>query len=357
VSDSPRAEQRPFRSLPLLESSRHELETCSYCPKLCRTSCPVSNALPSEALIPWGKMLTATMVAQGDLPGSAEVTADFWACTQCGACESFCHHKNPVGNTLALAKAALFGSGQAHPAATQHCAEQPAREAALHATAAGYAAPGSDAPYTLLLGCGATPEDVRPAVDLLTRWFGARPNVLSSCCGADLAAAGDQQGARAKSERLAAETSKPIVCLDPECARQLRAQPGATPLTLAELAVQYIGPASERGGPESADVLLEACAIRTHAPSHAAMATLVKAFGARLTPSCAGGGNLLPQVYPEATQAMSAAVLENEQGMLVTSCPRATLALRHAGAAGGRVKPLARWLLAQVLAQTQGTAP
>jgi Fe-S oxidoreductase len=303
-------------------------------------------------------MLTATMVAQGDLPSSAEVTADLWACTQCGACESFCHHKNPVGNTLALAKAALFASSQAHPAAAQHCAEQPAREAALRATAESYALPASDAPYTLLLGCGATPQDVEPAVDLLTRWFGVRPTVLSSCCGADLAAAGDPQGANDKSAKLRGESAKPIVCLDPECARQLRAEPaGATSLTLPQLAAQYMKLDPGADVPESAYVLLEACALRTHAPSHAAMAMLAQAFGARIASSCAGGGNILPQVYPEATQAMSAAVLKNEQGMLVTSCPRATLALRHAGAAGGHVKPLARWLLAQVLAQTQGSIP
>jgi hypothetical protein len=54
--------------LPLADSHTRELETCGYCPKLCRATCCVSNAEPNEALTPWGKMSLAWLSARGDLP-------------------------------------------------------------------------------------------------------------------------------------------------------------------------------------------------------------------------------------------------------------------------------------------------
>ncbi|MEO6600605.1 MAG: hypothetical protein ABIQ16_12065, partial [Polyangiaceae bacterium] len=52
--------------LPLLKTSQKALETCGYCPKLCRSTCPVSNVEAREALIPWAKMSSAWLVARGD---------------------------------------------------------------------------------------------------------------------------------------------------------------------------------------------------------------------------------------------------------------------------------------------------
>ena len=59
---------RPMRVLPVLEPRRDALEKCVFCPKLCRSACPVSNAEPRETITPWGKMSAAWMAAHGDVP-------------------------------------------------------------------------------------------------------------------------------------------------------------------------------------------------------------------------------------------------------------------------------------------------
>src|SRR5688572_27451954 len=96
------------RALPLLEARRKELETCVFCPKLCRASCPVSNAEPKETLIPWGKMSLAYFLANGSVPLATGVSEPSWACTGCLACQkTACEHHNPVAATLLDARSEL----------------------------------------------------------------------------------------------------------------------------------------------------------------------------------------------------------------------------------------------------------
>ena len=102
---------QPMRALPVLAPAKKALELCVYCPKLCRAACPVSNAEPSETLIPWGKMSTAYFLARGDVPLDEAHAAPAWACTGCGACSKRCDHENDVGGTLLSVRAALFAKG------------------------------------------------------------------------------------------------------------------------------------------------------------------------------------------------------------------------------------------------------
>lgn len=96
-----------LRQLPLLSPRADALEKCVYCPKLCRAACPVSNAEPSESLIPWGKMSAAYFMARGDVAITPESASVAWACTGCLACAERCNHKNPVAATLTDARADL----------------------------------------------------------------------------------------------------------------------------------------------------------------------------------------------------------------------------------------------------------
>src|SRR5690349_1766618 len=79
----PRPALRPMRVLPTLEARRSELEKCVFCPKLCRSACPVSNAEPRETITPWGKMSLAWMCAHGDVPVDDSHASPAWACTGC----------------------------------------------------------------------------------------------------------------------------------------------------------------------------------------------------------------------------------------------------------------------------------
>src|SRR5271170_6681377 len=114
-----------MHKLPLLERARKNLETCVYCPKLCRSACPVSDADPKETLTPWGKMSMAYFVARGDVEAAPSFAAPAWACTGCGACQDTCDHKNDVATTLFTARAGLMDLGIAVPAASRAAAQFP----------------------------------------------------------------------------------------------------------------------------------------------------------------------------------------------------------------------------------------
>src|SRR5579872_2051494 len=98
---------RKMRVLPQLEERRGELETCVFCPKLCRSACPVSNAEPRETITPWGKMSMAYFVAQGDVATTEAFAQPAWACTGCFACRESCDHRNDVSGTLQAVRAGL----------------------------------------------------------------------------------------------------------------------------------------------------------------------------------------------------------------------------------------------------------
>ena len=66
-----------MRALPLLEPARSKLETCVFCPKLCRSACPVSNAEAARETAEqrqWGKMSLAYFVAHGTTPATRRPT-------------------------------------------------------------------------------------------------------------------------------------------------------------------------------------------------------------------------------------------------------------------------------------------
>ena len=80
--------------LPLLQEREAALETCAYCPKLCRAACPVADVESSETLTPWGKMGIAWYQARGSLELNSSYAATAWGCTTCYACRE--HTKEPV---------------------------------------------------------------------------------------------------------------------------------------------------------------------------------------------------------------------------------------------------------------------
>src|SRR5438552_11655851 len=101
-----RPDDRPLRRLPTLEARKAILEKCVFCPKLCRSACPVSNAEPRETITPWGKMSSAWYVASEAVAAEPAHAAPAWACTGCFACRESCDHKNDVAGTLLDARAA-----------------------------------------------------------------------------------------------------------------------------------------------------------------------------------------------------------------------------------------------------------
>ena len=152
-----RPDDRPLRRLPTLAARKDTLEKCVFCPKLCRSACPVSNAEPRETLTPWGKMSVAYFAARGDVPLEESYARPAWACTGCFACRGACDHENDVAGTLLDARSALVGAQLgpegAHRAIARFGSHREATRRAVSELSS-HAGVGPGARDALLVGCG-----------------------------------------------------------------------------------------------------------------------------------------------------------------------------------------------------------
>lgn len=102
-------------SLPMSDGLRAIVETCVFCPKLCRWACPVAEAEGRETVTPWGLMTLLDDVRRGRAL-DADV-GDAWAhCTRCGRCQQVCKHHNDVPRAMLDARAAAVEAGVSPPA-------------------------------------------------------------------------------------------------------------------------------------------------------------------------------------------------------------------------------------------------
>lgn len=76
------------------------MDYCTYCPKMCRFSCPVSEVTKDETHTPWGKMEMAHWILGKTLPMSQETAAPLYQCTNCLHCQIYCEHGNDVPEAL-----------------------------------------------------------------------------------------------------------------------------------------------------------------------------------------------------------------------------------------------------------------
>ncbi len=80
---------------------------CTYCPKMCRFSCPAAEAEKRETVTPWGMMRLFEMVKEGAVDPSDEVAETFYHCMGCRRCQEWCHHDNDVPEALWEARAQM----------------------------------------------------------------------------------------------------------------------------------------------------------------------------------------------------------------------------------------------------------
>jgi Fe-S oxidoreductase len=378
-----RPDLRPMRALPMLEARRSTLEKCVFCPKLCRSACPVSNAEPRETVTPWGKMSMAYFAAHGDVPMDASHAAPAWACTGCYGCRESCDHKNDVASTLYEARAGLAAAGVAPEGAKRTIARFAAHDEATRQAARelfAHPAVRSDAPDTVLVGCaylrGAMPE-ARHAIDAASALVRGPVALAEACCGYPLLLAGAGGGFRRQAERFARETkrAKTILVADAGCAMALRVRYAEVGVELAakvelivERAARSLGDLSVvDDGKSGADG-----AVRYHDPCQlgrglgvydAPRAVLTRALGRapdefderRERAACSGAGGLLPATMPDTARTIADARLDEHQrlcdgrdgrgargGRVVTACGSSLLAFRRRGRAP--VDDLVTWI-------------
>ena len=89
-----------------IEQHKRALEYCTYCPKLCRQSCPLANALGRETFTPQAKMQLLNLLRRKAIEWDAEYVTPLFACTGCRLCQTYCRHGNDVASALGAGRAA-----------------------------------------------------------------------------------------------------------------------------------------------------------------------------------------------------------------------------------------------------------
>lgn len=341
-----------IRYLPRLLPHENELEKCVYCPKLCRATCPVSNAEPDETLTPWGKMSTSYFMARGDVPIDEEAASVAWACTSCFACRERCDHRNLVGATLEAARADLFARDKAPAPARALSSSWEKRTAERHATVDGLSSnesrPPDRAEVMLVAGCSylrRSPEVAALAARVAETLLEKPTAIARGCCGYALTLAGDVDGADRERRALAREVAgKKVVVLDPGCFRALESGSSNPPELLVDVAAARLDRLSK---------VPELEPVRYHDPCQLGRglgryeqprAILERVTGApvrelernRAQADCSGGGGLLPLTRPRESETIAASRLAEHArlggGPLVTACGDSLHRFRKSGA-------------------------
>src|SRR5690606_20242050 len=87
-----------------------------FCPKMCRFTCPVSEASGHEPYTPQAKMDRLNQLRQGNMEWSEASTDPLYACTGCRQCTTACLHGNEPGLVLLGGRVAANARGAGHPA-------------------------------------------------------------------------------------------------------------------------------------------------------------------------------------------------------------------------------------------------
>jgi alkyldihydroxyacetonephosphate synthase len=217
----------------------HELDNCTYCPKLCRFSCPVAVADGSETLTPRQLMLTASLDRRGARPLDADAALRLYSCVDCRGCRSFCDHGNDVAATLMAARAEIYRAGETPDRVLTLCrtlsrtgafpsSGDISRPALAGASELSEGA-GPSAPTWLFFGCQNEASDAplrAPTLRLASGRFGPVhvPALSLSCCGHPLWRWGDREGFAQHARAFAAQLggAQRLVVDDPGCAYALR---------------------------------------------------------------------------------------------------------------------------------------
>jgi len=333
-----RPDDRPLKRLPQLAERKATFERCVFCPKLCRSACPVSNADPRETVTPWGKMSMSYFVANESVALAESFAAPAWACTGCFGCREHCDHKNDVTGTLFASRSALVKAGVG-PKGAKRVLERFDGKVRFDASVVAEVSP--DASTAVLVGCAYAkyaPDVAHQAVRAVAKLTGGAVSVVNQCCGAPLLYAGDRERFQRQVETFADATKhkERVVVVDAGCASSLRVH-GAHDrvehfVELAARELRALQPLATKLGKGP---------IRWHDPCQlgrglglydAPRAVLARALGRapdeferrREDARCSGAGGLLPVTMPDVAKGIAKQrVADHDRaggGTIVTGC-------------------------------------
>lgn len=349
-----------------LDAAAKPATLCAYCPKMCRFSCPVSEAEARETVTPWGKMSLVYLARGGDISFDDQgVHEALEACTGCGACVEQCAHGNPVAETLFTARG-IARTERAERFRERFLATGDVKGRDLHAKLSRLPRDGR-ATVAYFPGCTRLCGDERKLerdLEALRVAFGAEVKACDlppgmACCGYPLYADGQVDVLAPHLKKLGKVLSAHDVVITPD--------PGCA-YTLSVVRRALLGESAARGGPlvlPLVEVLAKQAprfrgrsaglVVRYHDPCYlgrrgrtfsAPRKLLEEATG--LVPlefaqshdqaDCSGGGGLYPVSEPEGARRIAERRLERDGNAhvpvdrVVTACPSAERNFRRAGA-------------------------
>jgi len=335
-----------------LDAEAKWLDYCTYCPKLCRQACPVSNALPREALIPQQKMESANLLRKGHLPWQLDYTEVLYGCTGCGACTKACAWENEPSRILMLARGAAEERRAGHPTLERLDARFRARADRLTSRLRERVPAqrrADEARVALHPGCdtidAAAPGDLEAALALFER-IADYVRVVDGeepCGGYPLWAAGLLHAFRYHARRFAESLRKhaKVISTCPACVYLLRTiypregidvRPQVMHVT--EFLESFTAQLPERTAEAARAPALyhDPCYLGRHLGCYdgprrmlARVADVREFSRARAEAECSGGGGLVPTTMPAVAQDMARRRLREarETGVsrIVTACP------------------------------------
>ena len=340
---------------------------CAFCPKMCRSACPVSEAEKRETVTPWAKMSLVHLGRTGQVPlSSAGAQKALEACTGCGACVEQCAHGNPVSETLFAARSL------AETPRSKVWAEQFKKTGDVkgrdHASVVDGLEKNRSAKVAYFPGCARAGHDGRAAIEkdlrALERAFGHRVPVTeislgAQCCGYPIYVDGHIDIVEQTLLKMAQvfEGHEVVITPDPGCAymfttvrgtllgrsREARSFPEVLPL------VEALAARSERFAGAASDVVVryhDPCYLGRRGRSFEAPRRLLEAATGRPPlefvrhheeADCAGGGGGYPVSNKEgAREVARRRASPDSQGeesadVVVTACPSARRNFERAG--------------------------
>lgn len=99
----------------MLQNFEKSMNTCSSCPSLCQSACPVFSNDGNRSHAPWGLMHILNRVRKNELPLTPEITELSYHCVHCRACTEQCEHGIEIPPVLEEIRAAAVEENMAPP--------------------------------------------------------------------------------------------------------------------------------------------------------------------------------------------------------------------------------------------------
>jgi len=95
----------------LLKKYSHEINYCTFCPKLCRFACPVAEAEARETVTPTNRMVLLHLMDSGAIDMTEDEAEVFYHCLGCRLCRAYCKHRTDVFPVMTAARREAFKQG------------------------------------------------------------------------------------------------------------------------------------------------------------------------------------------------------------------------------------------------------